>query len=655
MTDEKLYELKEEIGERIGICQEFYTNQYNHSEYLKKFVSGVQHTDDEISERDSNNRPPLEVLNVTKKYVNAVTNIVRQSPNGIIVNVDEPSISKALSDEIHTIESLSNADEVYETAFTDAVESGFGFIIVTTDYKDNESLDQVPKLEAVTDQFQCYLDPNHEFIDGSDAKYGFYLKYYEEEYIEDTYGEDYVTDSTSLRSGMYKKCKGIPSDSVPVLTYFTLKTKMIKRWFFQDGSFIDQREKPELPVIGSRQIEKKSVLVYKFIGEELVDESELFIDSIPIVPVYGDRVFRGDGVRWVGLTEQLLSSQRMINRYHNREIEISENTPITPLITTKKAIKGFEQQFRNMNKVAYATLVINDGEQMPTRLDNNANTADSINGKNASLATAESVTGIYQNQLGANQTENAQSGTAISLLQGFGERNSAHYYQNLAKSIQQVGKIILQLINQTNPQLGEMIDSYGYNKIKVDVSVGAILESNKQRDLRALQAIQSLLPDDKKTALLDIIVNQVESKDSEIIKSRVKKLIPVEFQDNQQGIDPKAMEALNSANQAIQASEAQNEQLKQYITQLQNQLIAIQNDSEAMLMKAKMDNDNDLQIALIKEQGNNERTMAKIIADQDAKFEKMLSKFKSDIAEFIPKQVYDESKIKSDLTGRQFD
>lgn len=656
MNEVKLSELKDEIKARLAICNTSTSTQYLYSEELMEFVSGVQHSQDEIDERESNNRPTLETLNVTRKYINNIVNAVRQSPNGISVSLEDPKLSKALNDEIHSIEASSNADEAYETAFEQSVMGGIGYIVLSTDYKNDETLEQEPIIESVDCPFRVYIDPNSTQIDGSDAEYGFVVKYKPNEFVENEYGATINTNAKNLKLGMYKGWESIPKNHCPVITYFRKKEKKVKRWFFIDGTFVDQYEKPEGDIVGKREVEVYSVDVFKIVGDEIVEENNIPISYIPIVPVYGDRVHRSDGVKWVGITEWLKAPQRMVNRYHNQEIEISENTPISPLISTAKSIKGYEPQWRNHNKVAYATLVVNDDTPMPTRLDSNSNTQATISSKQSSITDAQSVTGIYDSQMGNNASniQNAQSGTAISLLQGFGERTNAQWYQNLAKSIQQVGRILVELIAITNPQLGMAMRAYGMLKIKVETSVGAILQTNKQRNLQALTAIQGLLPEDKKTTLIDIFANEIESKDGDLIKQRVKKLLPIEFQDQGENApDPKAMEALNAANQALQVSEQQVEMLKQYVVQLQNQLTEMENDQKLSLVQTQLKNQNNLELQAMKEEGLNQRQIAKMIEDANKRQEDKITEVLNEMKKFIPITDYNVANLKADLKGNQ--
>lgn len=666
-------EILEELKESLSECNDFYSQQYKHSRDLLEFWSGDQFTDQEINDRRINMRPTLEALNVCRPYINSIVNPFRSNPNGIKINIDDSEKSRIVNGLIGYIEYKSNADEAYETAFENAVVGGLGWVVLTNDYESNESLNQIIKICRVEDPESVMIDPNSKSIVGDDAQYAIVLNYVSEEIIEDTYGEEYCDYKNGIN--VYKNWI-IPKSAIPVITYYVKKHKMVKRWFFADGTYTDSYEKPTIPTVAKRDIKQTYVEVYKIIGNKVVDVTKLDIECIPVVPFYGDRVVnRNDMVKWTGAIEWMKAPQRMINTYFNSEKEMVNNAPISPWIATAEQIDGYEKYWRNSNKTAWDTLLYNsvEGQAAPSRVDNNANIAPAITGRQNAMQDLQRTVGIFDPQLGNQQSGSEQSGIALSIRDSFGNRTNAHYYQNAAKSIAQVGKVLIQLLKSTyegemklkikdqfygiteeEVNTAEMLS--GIDMSEIEVSVGAMIQSKKEQETGALLAIQNLLPEDKKLALIDILADRIETKNKRVVMDRVKKLVPVEFKDAEENApDPQAMAALQAAEETINKYKEQEELMAQYITQLQNQLAIIENDSKSMLEKAILDNRTKIEVEAMKQEGLNQRELAKILAESEDRMTARIDKFFASLKPLIQSENFEVKNIKSKLDGKQFD
>jgi hypothetical protein len=659
-----------EFKENLKCYAEHWDNQYQHCEELELFWSGVQHTNGEISDRRINLRPELKTLNITRSYVNSVVNPFRMSPNGINVKIDDADASMVLNQVIHNIEEQSNASEAYEIAFENSVVGGVGWAVVTTDYESDESMDQTIKIQPIRNSSQVFLDPASKQIDGSDARNGMIIDYISKEVAEELYGED-VCHLANKKVSYYKHWL-VPKDMIPVVTYYTKNEKQITRWFFKDGSYIDG-SKPMLPFVGSRKVFKSEINVHKIVGETIIESTVLPIKYIPIVPFYGDRVQLGTNVRWTGLVNWMKPSQQLINTYFNTELEMLDDAPIAPYMATKEQIKGLESYYQRANKTKFATLLYNEtGSGAPQRISKGIDVTPYASGRASAVADIQRATGIFDPIFGAGNAMGAESGIAIQNRNIQGEQQNIHYYQNAIGSIRQIGNIIVELIqfifdeprdikiaigDETKIVKLNIADILGKIKksdIAMEVSVGAMLKSKKDNEEFAINQIVGLLPEDKKTAFIDIMASKIESKDSQIIRERLKKLIPIEFQETEQtNIDPMAQQALESANQALEGSNQQVEMMKQYITQLQNQMIEMENDQKLALAQTQLKNENALELQAMKEQGLNQRQLADMIQESNKRHEDQIAKVLSEMEKFKPIESYNLKDLKTDLDGKQ--
>lgn len=645
-------ELLEEIQERSQEAMAGASIQNLYSEECQRFWSGDQFSVQEIRERKRNRRPALKAYNICKTYVHAVVNPLRENPNGIIVTTEDEETTEELRDVVRGIEQESDADEAYETAFENIVVSGVGYIGLTTAYTDDESLDQVVQVFTIANTSSVLYDPSSKEINGSDAEWCMVIDAISEDVIEDKYGEEVADQGgDAVVTTTYKHIK-VPESTIPMVCYYKKVYKNVKRWWFADGTYIDQAQKPELPSVGSRVVSVPSVSVTKLIGKYVIEETTMQMSGLPIVPVYGEANRDLTGVRWTGLIENLRALQEGVNIHYNSELEMVDALPLSPFMATKEQILGQEQYWNRANQVAFPTLVYNavEGQSRPERTNNSSNIQQPIAGRQALMADAGRLSGITDQQLGDQQGAN-ESGIAGTGRVMQSEKQTAHFYQNWSKSMKRVGNMMVELIFSTysgvtavpvvnesneasvrNVNFDALKKSVGKSKVKVDVTIGQMLKSTRQRDLENVAMLQNALPEDKKNAFLDIIAeNSFEGKSKKEVLKRAKMLIPQEFQENTGAIDPMAEQALQSAQMAIQAEEQKNAQMQEalqmqqrLIDQLNQQIFELQSDSTAMLQGKAMDNNTKLQQEAMKQQGLNERQLAQMIADQQAKFDQMI-------------------------------
>ena len=673
-----------EIEDRIADSISEYSEQKAHSESEQLYWSGEQFTKLQVSERQQNMRPPLISYNICKTYVHAIVNPLRQSPNGIIPTAVDPEVTSKLRDIVRGVENNSNADEAYETLFENMVVGGRGFVGVTTDYSDDESEDQVVKIVAIPNTSAVLYDPNSVAIDGSDAEWCMVCDFMSEDLAEQKYGEDVCNKATLVEQYRHMT---VPDESIPVLTYYFKKYKQVKRWFFADGSYLDQKEKPLIDYTSSRTIQKVSVKVIKLIGDYIIEETELATKLIPIIPGYGEANRDGTKVKWVGLIDSLKPLQDGINTYWNSEMEMIDLMPLSPFIGTAKQIKGQERYWNRANKTAFPVLIHNHDELAPgapQRVNNMVNTQSIIGGRQAVMQDLGRATGIADAQLNE-QTMGDQSGTALIERSVNSEKQTAHFYQNLEKSMKAVGNVVIELIFATNEGMKEIelvnengessIEEVNFEvlkdnakKLKVEVSVGAKLKSARDREIIAIGMLQGALPPEKQNAFIDFIAeSSVDSKNKAKIMERVKKLLPIEFQEVAEGaIDPMAEQALQSAQQAIQAEEQKSQALQEqiglmgeYIKQQQQQIFELQSDSKSMLLKAQMDNQTKLLQEAMKQEGMDKRQIMDMIDTQNQTVSKQihdltisLKKDSKPLEEIS--ELGDNNITKGDVPGRQF-
>ena len=155
-----------------------------------KFKNGDQWPESIKADRTTQKRPCL-TINKMKTFVHQITNDQRQNRPAIGVSPvgdrSDPETAKMLKGLIRQIERQSNADVAYDTAFDSAVSIGWGYWRILTDYEDEDTFDQVIKINTIRNSFRVYIDPDAKEPDGSDMKWCFIADLITRAEFEDMY------------------------------------------------------------------------------------------------------------------------------------------------------------------------------------------------------------------------------------------------------------------------------------------------------------------------------------------------------------------------------------------------------------------------------------------------------------------------------------
>lgn len=619
--DDELMEAKS----RLQNASSYWSTQYINIEDDRRMATGYQWDGKDKQHRDLDNLP-ASTIGIIQPTIDKIVNEIRTNPFGIKLNIKEPQIRKLYQGLVRSIEYDSNAAEAYEIAFESAVTTGMGFISVVTDYSDPESLNQVIKVKPIRDTTTVYIDPTSESICGADMEYAFQLDYIDKH----TAAREYNLDADKIAkqpifTEMFKDII-VPQDAVPVVLYMYKSRKNITRTWLLDGSHTDDAKSvPEEMVAGKRKISTTTVKVCKYVGTEKVTETELKTQFIPIIPVYGDKVF-GNASRnsiqsnpnwsgYAGITKRMWDSQDLLNLSASREKLLIGLSPISPVTAPAEAIKGYEDLYRDMNTRPVSNLPYNHVDEYgnpiaaPTRLDNTAQTGFLEQAQATAINLAQRSSGIMDSQLGKEDIA-GQSGIAMMTKQNTGNMVIAHYTANLVKSIIQAGKIVVELIDSiydtgreltlrdekgasTNQFVNMSTVPIKPTDVDITVEAGPIFANERKEAVANLLSLGQIIPD-KFSMFADILVRNLDTPGSTEVAERLESMLPPELKpesDEVEAPDPQAMMALQSAEQTIGAMNETIEKYEAIIKNLQTQIIDSIHDREAKITEAKIDAD----------------------------------------------------------------
>jgi hypothetical protein len=466
---------------------------------------------------------------------------------------------------------------------------------------------------------------------------------------EDKWGEDSVKGVSGIDLDIYTSWK-IPEGSVMDATYYELKETTKWRYFLIDGSFLDDipeevtkeeflsatTEMGELIVVNKRRISVTSTECYRIVGNDIVEHQTLPITNIPIIPVYGDKLFleATESKKWCGVSYWLWDSQRTLNYYKSNELELVSKSPKTPILMAEGQDEGYEDDWDNLNtssipRVTYKPTTLG-GQPVapPQRMDNQAYTGGLSQSMMQVSQDMGSQIGINDGMMGMAQGANEASG-AVFQRNTQGELATIQYADNLEQSMIHVYKIVLQLLAYTGdtPQKHAIRDEKGNREFEevnfaeiltkevlknaeVGIKGGSMRESQRRADIQGVLEMMQVFPEEmRKPETLPLLIEMMDVENSEkFIKA---------LGGGDDAPDPEAMMALQELEAEVQEQEQMLAQADEHIKELnnfiiaqkqerENDLVMKQIDSETKLATVELQNEGKVEVELIKQAGSAE-------------------------------------------------
>lgn len=642
-----------DIKDKWESCKTEYEQQYTACTEDWRFVHGEGQWDDAAT-HVRKGRPTL-VLNQMLPYVNQVVNDIRQSNIAIRVSpVDDGAdieTAEVFSGIIRNIERQSSANVAYATAAMNAVGAGIGWIQVTTDYASPISFDQEIRIERVLDFTSVYIDPASKELDGSDAEYAFIKRILSTSEFEAKYPD---ADPISFDEDYTLE------DEICIVEYFSREYEKDKIYLIQliDGSVntITQEQMDSLEeaqgtpnevvfeIIDERDTQIPYIKHCIYSGdEEPLEESDFPSKYIPIVPVIGNEVYIDDKREFHSLIRQARDAQKMYNYLESANAEAMALQPKAPFIGPKGSFNTYARKWANANTENYMFLeydIVHDENgqraEPPQR-------SPSIQGSAALMQSAQVARSNIRFAIGmpqANMGEAAGeiSGIAVRNRQIEGDNATFHISANLAASITQLGRILIDMIPRlyTRPKIarilgedgteknvpinqpyikqgGEMVPAKGvvnYDGIyelgagnyDVVADVGASYSSKRQEAADKLINLISARPEIADVSA-DLLFEALDVPMGKEIAARIRANMPAEML----GDDPMA-EKLKMASQAM--SQLQ-ERLTMYEAALEEKQKNTEFDKSMKMQEMQMKNE-ELRLDAQKTQADIQKTMAEI-------------------------------------------
>ena len=404
---------------------------------------------------------PMLTLDRTNQYLAQIVNDSRQNKPSIqTLPADsraDVEVAKRLNGIIRHIEYTSRAAIAYDTAIELSARVGQGWLRVLPKVVRSETNEQEITIARVHDPMSICLDPNSVEPDGCDAMFGF--------------AESTLTDKAFSR--MYPKAKKASwdsegwfgDDSIRIAEQFRIYEEKQNRITIRgpEGNQMSVSEddywkiaaqtgmKPE--VLGTFIAKTRKVKWRKLSGVEVLEETEFPSQWVPLIPVIGYELWV-DGKRYLcGMVRRMMDGQRLHNYEASAQTEALMVQPKAPFLVSTRALEGNEKEWQSLNSGNPPYLPWNDLDtdnpnappvQPPQRLSPPSFPAAFNNGNTRGSMEMEASVGMSKSNLG--QPSNAVSGRAKLADQREGDTANFHYIDNLRRSMEHMGRIIVDMI-----------------------------------------------------------------------------------------------------------------------------------------------------------------------------------------------------------------
>jgi hypothetical protein len=564
----------------------------------KKFLY-IDHWPDKIRRaREADDRPCLQIDRL-KPQIKQVTNQQRAMRPAVQVSpVDsgaDPDVAEVLQGLIRHIEINSDADDAYDQAGRDQVETGLGWIRIRTEYCDDESGNQDVLIDRVRNPFSIYRDPSAQKRDCSDMKFAFEVSDLLPEEVEAQYGKKYAVSAAEFSSIGDDAPNWMIGEKIRVAKYWEVTTA---------------REPKELEGGKSITVERRTVRCYVLTGLSVIESYDWPGKYIPLVPVLGEETDIEGEVTLSGITRGAKDPQRMLDYWKSATTETVALAPLAPFIVAEGQIEQYEQQWKQANRrrlpyLTYKPKTIG-GELAPPPQRQQAEPP--IQAMMALTQAGENdlraVTGFYDV---AERESREQSGRAILARQKQGEHGNSDYLDGLARAIRHVGRILIDLIPkiydvprvvrvlgldskpktvmvhadnapEADPTTGQPMlppgveGAYDVSVGKYDVVVKAGTAQTQREDFiefmgQLFQAQPALFQ-----AFGDLFFENLDEPHAKQMAERAKKMLPPILQDDPQN-NPAAMQAqMGQMQQQMQLMQQALQQAQQQIATKQAEL-----------------------------------------------------------------------------------
>lgn len=516
------------------------------------------------------NRPML-TINKLPQFLHQVTNDIRKNSAVIKVTpVDgkrDPQLAAVYDGIINDIQYRSSAKHVYAQAAYHAAACGIGHFRVVSKYCTDESFDQELGIEMIPYPLSVYWDPAATKPDRSDAMWCIVVelvprKTFEQRYPEASPESVSAYQGSTFANGIF----WVTSDYILIAEYWAKVPTQRTITAFENGETYDTTGM-DMPALAQLQMTHGQVIAQRKVAsydveQSLVTGAEILSGPhkwpgkhIPILAIVGTEVPIERTTVRSGLVRHARDAQQLYNFYRSAAAEAIALQPKAPYLVTPDMIKNSKSQWDTAGSQNRAYLTYTPDRNAPDAKPERINPPDIPTAlwQEAQIATDDlkATTGIYDASLGSKSNET--SGIAIKRREDQGDTANFHYQDNLQRTIEQCGRVLVDLIpkiydNQriirmisvegeeqfvpinhlVTMQNGEevLINDLSVGRYDVRVTIGPSYQTKRLEAAAAITELMQALPPEAGMALADLAVRNMDIPDAEEAAERIRNMLP---------------------------------------------------------------------------------------------------------------------------------
>lgn len=594
---------------------------------------------------------PCVTINKIAGFVHQQTNALRANKMTLnAIPVDDSDVGKAEIQDamLEYVLKSSRADVATDWAGGRAIMGGFGFYRVTTEYESNLSFNQDIKVKRIENPLSTYLSPEIKCPYGSDAseaitgewmsKADFKRQFDGKEAVS----ADDITELTDWQS----------EDTVFVAEYYAIEYIEDTLYLLEGGttilkSKVDEYEgDPNLVIANERKTQTKKVMWYKCSRDEVLEQTEIKADYIPIILVVGDEQWVNDKRYWKSLISNAKDPQIIYNYARTLQLEQLQKAGNTPWVYDGRSIEGYEDHWKDLSNPNIDGLPYNSTDELgnalapPFRPQAYQGSPDLMRETFTASDEIKGTTNINDATLG-NQS-NETSGRAIMARQRQSDQGNFHFLDNFKRAYEHLGRVLLSMIPNyydTQRVLRITQDDEVFKTIVINVAKDSPLRQKYEKELKnaelgingmyndvtvgkydiriAAGADYNTQREEAREVLIelgraypqlmevsgDLIIRAFDFPDADKIADRLKMLLPPQLKDD----DGEGPQLPPELQQQMQQMQQQMQQAEQALQQMGQELSDKSEDRQLELLKAEIKQDTDIEVAKIRESGRTDQ------------------------------------------------
>lgn len=572
-------EFIQEARERFQEAADF--DRENRDQGLEdlKFLAGEQWEEQAIVQRKG--RPCL-TINRLPQFVAQVVGDIRINRPAIRVRPAEDAdkdLAEIREGLIRTIERDNDAQGVYINAAESQVGCGIGNFRVGLKYAASDSFDRDILIGHISNPFAVLWDPMATERTGRDAGYCFV----QDEMPRKEFNRRWKDEMPSgLEVPLHDPAGWSTTDTVRVTEYWVMKEVKVTLALLEGGQIVEIDKVPRgVQPVATRESSKRIACMYLINGQAILSgPHELPIDRVPIIRVQGWVINIGDRRVRFGLVRFAKDPQRLLNYWRSVSAETLALAPKAKWLLHENN-EGDQDEFRNAH-TSDDTILTWSGATPPQLVNPPQINAAVLQESALNSQDMKDVTGLHDASLGARSNET--SGKAIMARQREGDVATYVYHDNLQAAVKEAGRTVNQLVPITfdTPRTIRVLGEDETVKIQrindpadpnsVDINQGRydiVVDTGPSYSTKRVEAAESMMqfvqavPSAAQVAG-DLIAKAQDWPMAEQIGERLKKTIPAQLREGEDGEepqqpDPAQMQAMQMQQQAGQLELAKAE------------------------------------------------------------------------------------------------